>query len=105
MADSYSLTLPLQVIVEDHIGPELDTAVRRLLCECFPSDAEAFSIRRAWNAVRPAFSVFGRHGDKVVGQVGIIERRITCGGVPVRVAGIQSLAVASTGAATGCRSG
>jgi predicted N-acetyltransferase YhbS len=94
MVDSPSLVLPLQVIDEDHIDPELDTAVRRLLCECFPSDAEAFSAGRAWNEVRPAFSVLGRHGDKVVGQVGIIERWITCGGAPVRVAGIQSLAVA-----------
>ena len=94
MADSQALALPLQVIDEDHVGPELDAAVRRLLCECFPSDAEAFSLRRAWNEVRPAYSVFGRDGDQVVGQVGIVERRITCGGVPARVAGIQSLAVA-----------
>ncbi|MGO9111050.1 MAG: GNAT family N-acetyltransferase [Thermoguttaceae bacterium] len=95
MADSQSLVLPLQVIDEDHIGPELDAAIRRLLCECFPCDAEAFSARRAWIGVLPAFSVLGRHGDKVMGHVGIIERRIRCGNVPVRVAGIQSLAVAS----------
>ncbi|MGA2255679.1 MAG: GNAT family N-acetyltransferase [Thermoguttaceae bacterium] len=101
MTDSASLVLPLEVIDEDRIGPELDTAVRRLLCDCFPPDVEAFSARRAWNDVRPAFSVFGRHGDKVVGQVGIIERRITCGGVPARVAGIQSLAVAPDWRRTG----
>ena len=94
MPDSQSLAPPVQVIDEDQVGPELDAAIRRLLCDCFPPDAEAFSSRRAWNAVWPAFSVFGRHGDKVVGQVGIIERRINCGGVAVRVAGIQSLAVA-----------
>jgi predicted N-acetyltransferase YhbS len=93
MTESPSLVLPLQVIDECHIDLELDTAVRRLLCECFPSDAEAFSVRRAWNDVRPAFSVFAWHGDKVVGQVGIIERPITCGDVLVRVAGVQSLAV------------
>ncbi len=94
MAHFESFALPLEVIDEDHIGPELDTAVRRLLCDCFPSDAEAFSLRRAWNEVRPAFSVFGRQGDNVVGQLGIVDRRITCGGMPIQVAGIQSLAVA-----------
>jgi len=93
MADSQPLVLPLQVIDEHDIAQELDTAIRRLLCECFPADAEVFSVRRAWNDVRPAFSVFGRHGDNVVGQVGIIERQITCGGMPIRMAGIQSLAV------------
>jgi predicted N-acetyltransferase YhbS len=93
MADSQSLELPLEVIDEGDIGVELDSAIRQLLCACFPSDAEAFSRCRAWNNVRPAFSVFGRKGDKVVCQVGIIERQITCGGVPARVAGIQSMAV------------
>ncbi len=94
MADSQSLALPLEVIDEDHIGPELDAAIRRLLCECFPPDMAVFSVRRAWNGVRPAFSLLSRRGDKVMGQVGIIERQITCGGVSVRAAGIQSLAVA-----------
>ena len=94
MADSQPLVLPLQVVDEGDIALELDAAVRRLRCECFPSDVAAFSVRRAWNDVCPSFSVFGRHGDKVVGQVGIVERRITCGSVPVRVAGVQSLAAA-----------
>ena len=94
MADSQPLVLPLQVVDEHNVALELDAAVRRLLCECFPSDGAAFSVRRAWNDVRPSFSVFSRHGDKVVGQVGIVERRISCGGVAVRVAGVQSLAVA-----------
>jgi hypothetical protein len=93
MTDSQSLVQPLRVIDEDQIDPELDKAIRRLLCECFPADTEAFSNRRAWNDVRPAFSVFGRYGDRVVGQVGIVQRRIACGGMSVCVAGIQSLAV------------
>jgi len=96
MAESDSLELPVEIIDEDHLDPELDAAIRRLLCECFPPDVGAFSARRAWNGVCPAFSVVGRGGDKVVGQVGIVERRITCGGAPVRVAGIQSLAVAAS---------
>lgn len=94
MVDSQSLALSLQVVDEGDIGPEVDAAVRRLLCECFPSEADAFSVCRAWHDVRPAFAVFSRRGDKVVGQAAIIERRITCGGEPVRVAGIQALAVA-----------
>ena len=93
MADSPSLAIPLEVIDEGDIDPDLDSSIRQLLCACFPSDDEAFARCRAWNNVRPAFSVFGRQGDKVVCQVGIIERRITCGGVPVHVAGIQSMAV------------
>jgi predicted N-acetyltransferase YhbS len=93
MANNLSL-VPLEVIDEGRVTPELDAAIRRLLCECFPADVEAFLARRAWNEVHPAFSVIGRRGGAVVGHVGIIERQITCGVAPVRIAGIQSLAVA-----------
>ncbi len=95
MADPQSLVFSIQVIDEANLGPDLDAAVRRLLCECFPADVAAFSTHRAWNDVHPAFSVLGWQGDNMVGHVGIIERRITCGGVPVGIAGIQSMAVAS----------
>ena len=86
--------LSVEVIDEDQIGPELDAAIRRLLCDCFPADVKAFSACRAWNDVRPIFSAVGRHGDQVVGQVGIVQRQINCGGAPVHIGGIQSLAVA-----------
>jgi predicted N-acetyltransferase YhbS len=86
--------IPLEVIDEDRIEPEQDAAIRHLLCKCFAADEATFSARRAWNEVRPAFSVVARSGEEVVGQVGIIDRWVTCGGLPIRVAGIQSLAVA-----------
>jgi predicted N-acetyltransferase YhbS len=94
MEDLQSRNVSVEVIDEDQIGPELDAEIRRLLCRCFPADVKAFSARRAWNDIRPLYSVICRNCDRVVGQVGIIEREITCGSVAVRIAGIQSLAVA-----------
>jgi predicted N-acetyltransferase YhbS len=94
MDEIHSHAVSVEVIDEDQIAPELDAAIRRLLCDCFPADVTAFSARRAWNNVRPLYSVICRSGDDVVGQVGIVERLVTCGGAAVRVAGIQSLAVA-----------
>lgn len=86
-------SLDLQIVDEGQIDVALDRAARQLLCECFPPDVAVFSAGRAWNDVWPAFSVFARQGDSLVGQVGIIDRQITCGGVPVRVAGIGNMAV------------
>jgi GNAT superfamily N-acetyltransferase len=102
MPDSQAPLPPLQIVDEREITSILDAAVRGLLCECFPADAETFSVRRAWNDVHPAFSVLAWHGDGLAGHVGVVEREIICGGVTdhakdavqVRVAGIQSLAVA-----------
>ena len=93
MDNDQQRSFSVYVIDEDQIDPALDEVIRTLLCVCFPSDAKAFWANRAWNNARPAFSVIGRNGDEVVAQVGIVERQITCG-APLRVAGIQSLAVA-----------
>ena len=41
-----------------------------------------------------ALSVFRWQAEIMVGHVGIVDRRVARGGVPIRVAGIQSLAVA-----------
>ncbi len=94
MDEIQSRAVSVELIEEDRIGLELDAAIRRLLCDCFPADATAFSASRAWNGVRPLYSVICGHGDRIVGHVGIVERQIVCGGVPTHIAGIQSLAVA-----------
>ena len=85
--------LSFRVLEEGSVDPTIDAAVRRLLCECFPPDVGVFSVTRAWNGVWPAFSAIAWQGNEVVGQVGIVDRQITCGGRPARVAGIQNLAV------------
>jgi kynurenine formamidase/predicted N-acetyltransferase YhbS len=93
--------LSFRVLEEGSIEPALDAAIRRLLCECFPPDIGVFSVSRAWNGVWPAFSAIAWHGDEVVGQLGIVDRQITCAGRPVRVAGIQNLAVSASWRGTG----
>ncbi len=93
MKDSFPSAPSLQIVDEDRTDPDLDTAARRLLCACFPADADIFAVRRAWNGVLPLFSVFAWQDDHLVGHVGIVERQITCGEAAVRIAGIQSLAV------------
>ena len=93
MDEFLSRAVSVEIIDEDQIASELDAAIRRLLCDCFPADMTAFSASRAWNGVHPLYSVICRHRDRIVGQIGIVERLITCGGVPVRIAGVQSLAV------------
>jgi predicted N-acetyltransferase YhbS len=84
----------LELIEEPDMPPEVDASIKRLLCDCFPPDVEAFSKSRYWHGSAPAYSVVYRQGDEVVGQVGIVLRTVQCGGVSADIAGIQSLAVA-----------
>ncbi len=86
-------TSRLELIEESDMPPEIDAAVRRLLSKCFPPDAEDFLQSRYWHGSVPAYTLIYRHGEEVVGQVGVVLRTIQCGGVSVDIAGIQSLAV------------
>jgi len=49
-------------IDEPDMTPEMDASIRRLLCVCFPKDAEAFSQRRAWHDCVPAYSLVAWSG-------------------------------------------
>jgi predicted N-acetyltransferase YhbS len=86
----------LEIVSEDAVSPELDAAIKDLLCECFPVDTEEFRKSRHWHGSAPAYSLVYRQGSSVPGHVGIVRRTITCAGRPVEVAGIESLAVSPT---------
>jgi len=83
----------LELIEEKDMSPENDAAIKRLLCECFPPDVQTFSKSRYWHGSAPIYTIIYRQGNEVVGQVGIVVRTIQCGGVPVEIAGIQSMAI------------
>ena len=73
--------------------PATDAAIKRLLCECFPPDVEAFTRSRYWHGTGPTYTLIQRDGGDVVGHVGVVRRTVRCGGRPVEIAGIQSLCV------------
>jgi len=96
-----SNAFPLEVIAESEMSGEMDLAIRGLLVQCFPADAEAFSRSRAWHESVPAFSVVYREGTAILGHVGVVVRTVHCGDTPVAVAGVQSLCVVTPRRGTG----
>ena len=72
-----------------------------MLCECFPADAEAYARSRAGTIRRQPFRSFNETGDAIVGHVSVVVREIRCGCVPVTVAGVQGLCVATRRRGTG----
>jgi N-acetylglutamate synthase-like GNAT family acetyltransferase len=86
-------TSGLDLIEESDMPPEIDAAIKGLLCECFGPDVEEFSRSRHWHGSAPNYTVIYRQRSEVVGHVGIVLRTIRCGRVPTEIAGIQSLAV------------
>ena len=85
----------ISVIKNKNVSPELDSAIREGLVECYPEDREFFSRCRFWHSV-PEWIVCAFTSDgTVAGHTAIVERVITVGqdAVPVKVAGIQSVFV------------
>jgi amino acid transporter/GNAT superfamily N-acetyltransferase len=82
-----------QVIDENDIPPSLDEQIRAGSCLCFPADVATFSKSRAWHGSTPEYSVFVRDAERVIAHAGIVNRTITVGGAPLRVAGVQNVFV------------
>jgi predicted acetyltransferase len=80
---------------------DTDQAIRRLLCECFPDNAGTFSQTRRWHGSGPEYSIVYAEEDCVLGHVGVVVREILCDGVPVRIAGVQNVAVSPSRRRTG----
>lgn len=83
----------LKIVEENQMAPDLDQAIRELLCICFPPDINVFSQTRYWHGSAPAFSVVQEEKGRVLGHVGIVVRVVYCGNAPALVAGLQNVAV------------
>jgi predicted N-acetyltransferase YhbS len=87
------VSLAIEVVDERAMTAALDEAIRRSLCECFPSETAFFSSGRAWHGSAPVYSLVAREESRVTGHVGVVVREIAAGGVAATVAGIQNFAV------------
>lgn len=85
--------MQLRVIDEADVTPDLDRRIRAGLCTCFPKDVAVFTHTRQWHGTGPAFSVIMEDADFIAAHVGIVDRAITVGEQPLRVAGIQNVFV------------
>jgi predicted N-acetyltransferase YhbS len=81
------------LVDEAQMPRRLDEKIRAGMCLCFPSDVAVFSKTRAWHGSVPEYCVVLDQPNEVVAHVAIVNRTVTVGGMPLRVAGIQSVFV------------
>ena len=91
----------VRVVDEPDVTPALDAEIRDGLCESFPADRDAFARARPWHGSAPAYSIVAEEGGRVVGHAGVVDRTITVGDRPLRVAGVQNVFVRPTHRGTG----
>ena len=91
----------IELVEESNLSPDLDRAIRDLLCLCFPPDVPVFSQTRYWHGTAPEYSFFRREAGLVTGHVGIVRRTIRIGSRQVTIAGVQNLAVSPDRRQTG----
>ena len=86
--------LPIRVIDERDVTPELDARIRAALVASFPRDAATFSRSRGWHGSMPAYSAVletSGPGSQVIAHVSVVDRTVAVDGRPVRVAGVQNV--------------
>ncbi|AQT67400.1 putative acetyltransferase involved in intracellular survival [Anaerohalosphaera lusitana] len=83
------------ILNEDRIDRDLDTAIRELLSRCFPHRKPLFSRSRILGDNTPAFTVVILAGTLPIAHLAAVDRTITAGGEPFRVAGIANVCVDS----------
>ena len=83
----------LELIEATDMAPDIDHAIKKLLCECFTDDAAHFSRTRYWHGTAPSYSLIYSQDNQVLGHVGVVLRTVDAGGVQTDIAGIQNLAV------------
>jgi predicted N-acetyltransferase YhbS len=93
--------MDFRVVNEPDVTPALDAAIRDGLIESFPADRDAFAAARPWHGSVPSYSIVAEEGNRVVAHAGVVDRTITVGGRPLRVAGVQNVFVRPTHRGTG----
>jgi predicted N-acetyltransferase YhbS len=87
--------MPLRIVNETDMTAALDARIRRLLCICFPKCVDTFCKTRAWHGSGPAFTVIAEDdAGELIAHVGVVDRTVAVDAGPLRVAGVQNVAVA-----------
>jgi hypothetical protein len=83
-----------EIMDEANVTPALDREIRAFLCVCFAGDTPSWPSRY-WHTSTPAYSVICRDvtGGALLAHIGIVVRRIRCGGTQITIAGVQNLGV------------
>lgn len=85
--------MQIRTIRECDMDAATDGAIRRGLCECFPADAGAFGVSRAWHGSAPFLSFVLTDGSELIAHAGLVDRWIRVGERGLRVAGVQNVFV------------
>lgn len=83
----------LRIVPEEQMTPELDAAIRKGLCVCFPDCVDNFSLTRKWHGSGPAWTAVVEEGGVVIAHAGAVDRTVRVGARQVTVGGVQNVYV------------
>jgi len=83
-------SIVIRTVPEQDVTPELDKAIRNMLVECFPKDAEHFCRQRWWHSPHQ-WTTVAFDGSAPVGGICVVERGVSVGGELHQTAGIGNV--------------
>lgn len=88
------LNLPKpKILNESQIDGELDAAIRKSLCICFPWHKHIYENLRPWHGIAPLFTAFIERNSDIVAHVAVVDTQIKIDNRMFRVAGLQNVFV------------
>jgi predicted acetyltransferase len=85
--------MKITTLPESEIYPDLDAAIRKSLCIVFPDDISTYSQTRAWHGSVSSRTHFIEDKGNIIAHLGVVDRHIVVGDMPLRIAGIQGVMV------------
>lgn len=88
------LNLPKpKIINESQIDDELDTAIRKSLCICFPWHEHLYEDLRPWHGIAPLFTALIKKNNEIIAHTAIVDIQIKIDDRFFHVAGPQNVFV------------
>ena len=82
-----------RIVDENEVDDVLDAGIKSILINCFPHNKEKFSKARKWRGNVALYNAVIETDGVVCGHIAVVDRTITVGGEPLRIAGVANVSV------------
>lgn len=82
-----------RIVDENDVDDVLDAGIKGILIRCFPHNEHKFSKARKWRGNVALYNAVIEADDVVCGHTAVVDRTVTVGNEPLRVAAVANVSV------------
>jgi GNAT superfamily N-acetyltransferase len=82
-----------RIVSESQIDDELDAAIKKKLCICFPWHKHIYENQRPWHGIAPLFTALLEKDRDIIAHTAVVDTQLKIDDKPFHVAGPQNVFV------------